>query len=268
MTRAIVFHHGTPSDGASWDDWMPAVAARGLTGIAPDRYGYGQTPRRSGRSIADVADLVAAALAKAGADEFVTVGLSGGGPHALACAALIDGCRACATLGGVGPYGEPDLDFLAGMGPENVDEFGAAVQGEEALRAFMAEFGEPLRTISGPEISAAIGGLLPAVDRDPRYAEDWAASLHRGLAGGLDGWIDDDLAFTKPWGFALEALTVPVRIWQGDLDLMVPEAHGAWLAGHIPNATLHRAPGEGHLSLPYRFRDAILDDLVVAAGWA
>ncbi len=267
MPRAIVFHHGTPSDGGSWDDWLPTVQARGLVGIALDRSGYGRSPRRPGRAVADAADQVRDALVTAGCDEFVTVGLSGGGPHALACAALLDGCCGCATLGGVAPYGEPDLDFLAGMGPENVDEFGAAVAGEESLRAFMAEVGEPMRTITGPEISAAVGGLLPEVDRDPRYASDWAASLHRGLAPGLDGWIDDDLAFTRPWGFALAAIGVPVRIWQGNLDLMVPEAHGAWLAQQIPGAILHRATGEGHLSLPYRFRDAILDDLVGAAGW-
>jgi pimeloyl-ACP methyl ester carboxylesterase len=198
-------------------------------------------------------------------DAFVTGGWSGGGPHALACAALLpDRCRAAATLAGVGPSGDDELDFLADMGPENVEEFGAAQEGEDALRAWMAEFGEPFRHVTAEQIAEAFGGLVPQIDVDVLeggYAAQMAAETRRALQGGFDGWVDDDLAFARPWGFDVGGIQLPVTVWQGDLDLMVPFAHGRWLVDHLPNATQHMVAGHGHISLVTRYRDEILNDL-------
>ena len=104
----------------------------------------------------------------------------------------------------------------------------------------MVEFAEPFRHVTAADIAEAFGGLVPQVDVDALnegYADQMAAETRRALAGGFDGWIDDDLAFTKPWGFDVSSIAVPVRIWQGDLDLMVPRDHGRWLAERIPLQT-------------------------------
>ncbi|MDE2566012.1 MAG: alpha/beta hydrolase, partial [Burkholderiales bacterium] len=226
--------------------------------------------RRPGRDVAQAAHDTAALLDRLGHGRFVTAGWSGGGPHALACAALLPGrCAAAATLAGVGPWGVDGLDFLAGMGPENVAEFGAALAGEAALRGWMQAHGEAFRHVGGPALAKAFGGLVPAIDRDVLtggYAEAMAGVIRRALAPGFDGWIDDDLAFTRPWGFEPAAIACPVTVWQGELDLMVPQAHGRWLAQAVPGAQLAMVPGHGHLSLVTVYRESILDALRAAAG--
>jgi pimeloyl-ACP methyl ester carboxylesterase len=269
---ALILHHGTPSDATTWGDWDEAARARGLRLFALSRPGYATSARRPGRTVADVADDVAVVLERYDVPWFVTAGWSGGGPHALATAALLgERCRAAATLAGVGPYGVPGLDFLAGMGPENHAEFGAALRGETALRAWLAEHAADYVRVTGPEIAGALGGLIPQVDKDVLtggVADAFAATTRRALAGGFDGWIDDDLAFIEPWGFALASIGAPVTVWQGDLDLMVPAAHGAWLASAMPTAVARAAPGHGHISLVTTYRDAIVDDLLGRAAEA
>jgi pimeloyl-ACP methyl ester carboxylesterase len=266
----IVLHHGTPGHATTYADWDGACVSRGLRLVAAARPGYGASARAPGRRVADAAADTAALLDHLGAGEFLTAGWSGGGPHALACAALLPGrCLAAASLAGVGAYGQSDLDFLAGMGEENVDEFGVATKGEAALRDWMAVNAEPMRQATATELAEAFGGLVPQVDKDvlnQGYADVLHASMQRGLQDGFDGWIDDDLAFVQPWGFELGAIGVPVRIWQGELDLMVPQAHAPWLAGKIPGADSRVVPGHGHLSLVTAYRGEILDDLAAAGG--
>lgn len=266
----LVMHHGTPSDSTTFADWHDACAARGLRLICVSRPGYATSTRLVGRRVASAAVDTADVLDHLGLGRFITAGWSGGGPHALACAALLaDRCLAAASLAGVGPYDAPDLDFLAGMGPENVDEFGAALVGEEAVQAWMEENGAGFRDVTGEQIAEAYGGLVPQIDKDVLtggYAEQMAAETRRALEHGFDGWVDDDLAFTQDWGFAVEDVAVPVTVWQGDLDLMVPFAHGRWLADHLPAAHARMASGHGHISLVTRYRDEILDDLLDRCG--
>ena len=267
---ALVMHHGTPSDATLWADWDAIADARGIRLLAISRPGYGGSTPQPGRHVADVAADVELVLRHFDVPWFVTAGWSGGGPHALACAALLGArCRAAATLAGVGAYGVSDLDFLAGMGPENHAEFGAALRGKADLSAWLATNAEALRSVTGPELADAFGGLVPQVDKDALdggFAESMAATMRRALQRGFDGWIDDDLAFIEPWGFELSAIAVPVAIWQGDLDLMVPFAHGAWLRRHIPAASWHSAPGNGHITLVTNYREAIVDDLLEQSG--
>ncbi len=269
---ALVMHHGTPSDATLWADWDAVASERGIRLLSISRPGYATSARQPGRHVAGVAADVAAVLAHFDVPWFVTAGWSGGGPHALACAALLGSrCRAAATLAGVGAYGVSDLDFLEGMGPENHAEFGAALRGEGDVRAWLGANAEALRNVTGPELADAFGGLVPQADKDVLaggFAAGMAATMRRALAGGFDGWVDDDLAFIQPWGFDLTAIAVPVAIWQGDLDLMVPFAHGAWLRRHVPPATSHAAPGHGHISLIVTYRTAIVDDLLAAAARA
>ncbi len=267
---ALIAHHGTPGDGTKFTDWEPAVAERGLRLIGYSRPGYATSTRDPGRSVGDAAADVAALADALGVERFVSIGRSGGGPHTIACAALLPArCLAAAALVTVAPWGVDDLDFYDGMAQGNVEEFGAALEGEAALRAWMATYGEPHRHVTGKTIASTMGTLLPPVDLavlTGTFAEEDAAGIRRALEHGFDGWIDDDLAFTRPWGFDVTAITRPVRIWQGELDQLVTVAHGQWLADRIPGATFNLAKGHGHLSLALEHRDAILDDLLKAGG--
>jgi pimeloyl-ACP methyl ester carboxylesterase len=208
-------------------------------------------------------------LAALGADRCLTMGWSGGGPHALACGARLGAAAAVLVVAGVAPYGADGLDFMAGMGEENVAEFSAAIQGEGQLRPYLLPQGEALRTIQAGDIVAAMHSLLPGVDRTAltgEFGEDMAAGFREAMRAGVDGWLDDDLAFVKPWGFSLAEISAPTAIWQGDADLMVPFAHGQWLASRLPAASVHLEAGEGHLSVGLGKLDAMLDELVTAAG--
>jgi pimeloyl-ACP methyl ester carboxylesterase len=260
----LVFHCGTPNAPAEFPSLFDAVARQGWQLVAHARPGYAGSTRHEGRSVADVAADVAAILDHIGQTEFAVLGWSGGGPHALACAALLpDRCRAAASLAGVAPYDAAGLDFLAGMGPENVEEFGAAASSHDELRAFLDRFAAGVRDVTPDQVADQLGGLIDHVDRGALtgdLAESLARMLRRAVSTGVDGWFDDDIAFVTPWGFDLEQITVPVAIWQGAHDKMVPFAHGQWLAQHIPNARVHLYDDEGHLSLVNQL-PRILDDL-------
>jgi pimeloyl-ACP methyl ester carboxylesterase len=268
--RALVFHHGTPGAAVGFGPAVESVVARGLRYVTYSRPGYAGSGAQPGRRVADAAADVAAVLDHLGAGEFVTVGWSGGGPHALACAALLpDRCRAAATLAGVAPFDAPGLDFLDGMAPENHAEFGAAVIGAEPLSPWLSAAATELRSITAAEVAASLGGLISEVDRASLTGEfaEWTAMLFRAaVSSGIDGWRDDDLAFVAPWDFELDSVSRPVFVWQGDEDRMVPFAHGQWLAANIAGARARLLPGEGHLSIALGAFDRIVDELVEAAA--
>jgi pimeloyl-ACP methyl ester carboxylesterase len=270
----LVLHSGTPVGLVLYPPTVQAARHRGLRVILAARPGYeGSTPR-PGRRVVDVAPDTAAVLDQLGADTFVTVGWSGGGPHSLACAATLPGrCLAAASIAGVAPYQSKGLDWLAGMGQENVDEFTAAVRGEAALTEFLDAYAVSVGAVTGADVAKALGGLVIDADKavlTGGYADHVAASLRASIASGIAGWRDDDLAFVADWGFSLgwespsgrPAKAAPVAIWQGDQDKMVPFAHGQWLAANIPDAHAHLLPGQGHLSLTISSLDRILDDLL------
>lgn len=261
----LVHHHGTPGSAVPYPSYATAAKERGLALIQYTRAGYGESSPRPGRSVAAVAEDVAALLDHLGHTEFVTLGWSGGGPHSLACAALLpDRCRAAATGAGVAPYTAEDLDFLDGMGPENHEEFGAALVGREALEPYLRTEAETLTTVTAEQLADALGGLVSPVDRayaTGEFAARSLASFQRACLRGIEGWAEDDLAFTRDWGFDLAGITVPVSVWQGAEDRMVPFAHGKWLAANVPGAAVHLDDDQGHLSLWGRIGE-ILDDLL------
>jgi pimeloyl-ACP methyl ester carboxylesterase len=266
----LLFQHGTPGNATRYETWFEAAEERGLRPFGYSRPGYATSTRVPGRSVASVADDIAVLLDELGIGEFFTLGGSGGGPHAIATAALLPGsCLASAALVTVAPWQAEGLDFYSGMAQSNIDEFGAALVGEDALRQWMATEGEAYRTITAANMVAALGDALPPVDQavaTGEWAEHEAAGIRRALEHGFDGWVDDDLAFTQPWGFDVASIRVPVRIWQGEVDRLVPWSHGQWLADAIPGATFTLAKGQGHFSLGTTNRDEILDDLIAAGG--
>jgi pimeloyl-ACP methyl ester carboxylesterase len=262
----FVMHHGTPGSLVPFRSLERAVHRRGLRMVTYSRAGYGGSTRQPGRSVADVAPDFAALLDHLGAERCVTLGWSGGGPHALAVAALLPGRVAGASLiAGVGPYGQPDLDFLAGMGQDNVHEFGAAVEGHDTLAPALEEIAVGFRGVGVPELVESMSTLMPDVDRAALKGdsgEDLAAQFAEAVRKGAAGWIDDDLALVAPWGFDPAAITTPTFLWQGDADLMVPFAHGRWLAERVPGAAAHMVAGEGHVSVFVNRVDEVLDELV------
>ncbi|WP_375390345.1 alpha/beta fold hydrolase [uncultured Amnibacterium sp.] len=263
----FVFHHGTPGAARPSRAMERAVHAHGLRFVALSRPGYATSSRRAGRRIVDVVDDTDAVLDSIGADRCLVGGHSGGGPHALACAARLERATAALVIAGVAPHGPLDLDFLAGMGQDNLDEFGAALDGEMTLRAKLDAQRPGLLETTASGIVEALGSLLPPVDRavlTDEYGQDLAASFGDALRRSTDGWLDDDLAFVSDWGFALEEIRRPVLLWQGEEDLMVPFAHGQWLAAHVPGVTAHLMPGEGHLSIAVGAVDRMLDELLAA----
>ncbi len=265
----LVFHHGTPGAATPLRALDRAAQARGLRLVTASRPGYGGSHRQPGRSVADVTNDIAAVLAEIGADRCLVAGWSGGGPHALACAARVPQAAGVLVIAGVAPYGVAGLDWMAGMGADNVAEFSAALGGEDALRTFLAGVSEELKDVTGDEIASSMETLLPDVDKAAltgEFAEDMAASFREALRMGVSGWLDDDLAFTRPWGFGLDEISVPVMIWQGSADLMVPFAHGQWLAGQLPDASSHLEDGEGHVSIGLGALDRMLDELTTTAA--
>jgi pimeloyl-ACP methyl ester carboxylesterase len=258
-TRAIVFHHGTPASASLWSQWFTYAAEAGIRAISYSRAGYGTSDRDYGRSIVSVNKDISEVLESKGIEKFVAIGWSGGGPHALANTLLENNVGAI-TLAGVGAYGVDDLDFLEGMAQENYDEFGASLQGEDVIQQWFIDNASVFKSAGGAEIREAFGGLISDADKksmEGSFADVIAAAIRSGLAVSFDGWVDDDVAFTKPWGFDLSSINKPVKIWQGDQDFMVPHAHSHWLKKHISTAELTFIPGQGHVTLLVDYTDKV-----------
>jgi len=265
----VLVHHGTPGSCLPLALQVRAAAARGLRLVASARPGYAGSDRLPGRDVAAAAVDARAVLDAVGADTCLVAGWSGGGPHALACAVLLaDRVRAAATIAGVAPHEAEGLDWHAGMGEENLQEFAAAEAGADVLPDWLATEAAGFAQVTATEISASLGDLVDDVDRAAltgEVAEGLAAGIREGLAPGLEGWLDDDLAFVRPWGFDLAAVAVPVSVWQGGHDRMVPQSHGRWLAAHVPGATARFDDHHGHISLlAYGFGDVLAG--LLAAG--
>lgn len=266
---ALLFHNGTPSAGLLYAPFVEAASQRGLRMASFSRAGYGSSTRNPGRSVAEVCPDVGVVLDRLGAQRFYTLGWSGGGPHALASAALLpERVIGAATVGGLAPYDAESLDWMAGMGPENVAAFSAAVADDAALRTLAVAVASSFATVTADEVAARLGNLVAEVDRPAvtGQAAVWLADVFReSVRNGIWGWYDDELALVRPWGFDPRAIKVPVAVWQGAQDRMTPRAHGEWLASRIPGARAHLLPDHGHLSLGMDSFGRILDDLLTMA---
>ena len=244
--------HGTPGGRISfWQD--PTIYARhGLRRITLDRPGYGESTRQPGRKVADVVPDIIAIADQLGIGSFAVTGGSGGGPHALACAALLpDRVLRCLADVSVAPFDAEGLDFMAGLTQGNVDEIEASLRGEPDIRELLdVERATMLaRFDAGDANFLGDSYEMPEADRAQmlKHAGRIAINLRAGLAGGVDGWVDDDLAFIKPWGADVAEIRVPVLLAYGRHDTLVPAAHGDWLAAHIPDAMTRVNNDTGHM---------------------
>ena len=250
--NVVVQHHGTPGSGLGYPPDNELGRERGLRIIRYDRAGYGGSTPKPGRSVVDVVADIEDVLDAFDVERYVSLGGSGGCPHSFACGARSERCLAAGAIAAPTPYPAEGLDWLAGMGEENVVEFHAALDGPEKLEPYLEGEAAKLRAAKPEEVKEVWATVLPPVDAavlTGDRAEHWKRSNDRALAQGIAGWRDDDIAFTKPWGFALSEIRVPTLLWQGVQDLMVPVAHARWLAERIPGVEAHISEEDGHLSI-------------------
>ncbi|TDV52449.1 alpha/beta fold hydrolase [Actinophytocola oryzae] len=244
----VFWHHGTPNIGTPPEPLSDASTRLGLRWISLDRPGYGGSTPLPGRNMASVVPCVAAVADALGIGTFAVMGHSSGGPHALACGALLpDRVRAVVGVSGPAPFGAEGLDWFTGMSAGSEASLRAAAAGRAAKEEYQAsaEFDPDSFT---PADEAAFDGPW-----------GWFGSVVRpAVADGPAALIDDDLANVTPWGFDPAAVTVPVLLMHGTGDRMVPASHSRWLAERCPTAELWTRPDEGHISV-LRHAEATLD---------
>lgn len=236
----VLWHHGTPNVGVPPAPWSEASARLGIRWVGHDRPGYGGSSPRPGRTVGDVAADAAAVADALEVERFAVVGHSGGGPHALACAALLpDRVVAAVCVSGLAPRDAAGLDWYAGMAAADVASLRAAEGGREARLAHAAHGTEPVADEPVPADARALAG---------RWS--WLETVTGPDAGaGLEGLVEDELAFVAPWGFDPAGIGVPTVLLHGSADPVVPPAHSAWLAERCPRAELRVTPEDGHVSV-------------------
>jgi pimeloyl-ACP methyl ester carboxylesterase len=249
----VLIQNGTPGSSLLHEPHLRDAEEKGIRLFAYDRPGYGGSSRHKGRTVADCAADIAAICDALGVDRFCTWGVSGGGPHALATAALLpERVAAAAALAPVAPFEADGLDFYEGMGEQNVEDFGAVLVGEDEHYAAVERNREQLLAATPEELVSVWVTLLGPADveiLDTETAGFILENARAGIESSGEGWFDDEEAFVRPWGFELSSIRVPVLHWQGEQDKMVPFGHGLWLSGQIPGVESHLSPEDGHVTL-------------------
>lgn len=249
----VLVHNGTPNSRHLYAPNVADAAQRGLRLIGYDRPGYGGSAPQPGRTVADCAADVQAICDSLGITRLAMWGISGGGPHVLACAALLPGLvSAAASLASPAPCDAEGLDWFDGMGQDNVDDYRLYETDPEASRAKLEKDREVLLAATPDDLMQGWQTLLTPTDAAALTGEvagflTW--SMQDGLAPGGEGWWEDGVAQSAPWGFDLSQISVPVLVMHGRQDRFVPFGHGEWLAAHIPGAQARLLGSDGHVTL-------------------
>jgi pimeloyl-ACP methyl ester carboxylesterase len=249
----VLAHMGSPNSRHMYRPISADAAARGLRLISYDRPGYGGSSPSPGRSVANCAADARAICTALGVDRAAMWGISGGGPHVLACAALLpDLVVAAASLASLAPYGAAGLDWFAGMGKDNADDFRLMQEDVTASRAKMHDDWEKALATPAEDMAKGMESLLTPTDAAAltgELAEYLSWSMKDGLAPGDEGWWEDSVAFSGPWGLELDQISIPVLVVHGREDMFVPLGHGEWLAAHVPGAEAWLLDNDGHVTL-------------------
>jgi pimeloyl-ACP methyl ester carboxylesterase len=262
----VVLQHGTPGSFYTLAGHAAAWVDRGLFFVLTSRAGYGNSSRREGRRAHDVVGDVHEALDTLERDSYVTLGFSGGGPHALACAALgAPRCRGAISAAGVAPN-VADFDWTEGMNEEARQEFDDFLSGGPDFEASIMEGYEHFKNCTPDNMMELWQSLFSEVDIAAMRADDQRIPFGLGtghaFVNGPWGYYDDNVSTMSDWGFSLRDITVPVGVWYGNEDLMVPARHGDYLSATILTARPHYYPAEGHMSIVSQYRDAIADEML------
>jgi pimeloyl-ACP methyl ester carboxylesterase len=251
--KPVVVLHGTPGAGTFYAPHVADALEKGIRLITYDRPGYGGSTAQPGRSIGDCADDIRAIAGALGIDRLAVWGMSGGGPHALACAALLpDQVVAVGSLASPAPFGADGLDYYAGMGQANVDDIKKMLDDEAGARAALPADRQAILDMTADQMAEANKSLVSDADaaaQTPEFTEYLLSGMKAGLAPGGEGWWDDSIAQLRPWGFEVESIKVPVQLWHGRQDRFVPFGHGVWLAHRIPGVDAHLTDDDGHGTL-------------------
>ncbi len=236
---AVFWHHGTPNIGAPPEPLLPAAARLGVRWVSYDRPGYGGSTPNPGRDLGSTAADVSSIADSLGIEEFAMMGHSGGGSHALACAALLpDRVVAVVSMAGLAPFGADGLDWFAGMCDSGVASLHAAEAGRAVKESYEATAAEYDPEFTPADLAALTG------------AWSWLGSVvGPAMEGGPGGLIDDDLAYVAPWPVDPSQLSAPTLVLHGARDRVVPSSHGEWLARRLPAAELRLGPDDGHISV-------------------
>lgn len=246
----VLVHMGTPNSRHLYRPAVEDAAAHGLRLISYDRPGYGESTRQPGHTVADCVEDVRAICAELGIDRLGVWGISGGGPHALACAALLpDLVVGTASLAAVAPFEAPGLDYFAGMGRDNVDDIKLQLTDPAASRAKAEKDRAAMLSMDFDDVFPSLVSPADAAVLTGELGDYLALCAQDGLAPGIDGWWDDSDAVLRPWGFDVTRITVPVLLLHGRQDNFVPFAHGEWLAAQIPGVEARLTDDDGHLTL-------------------
>lgn len=251
--RPVLAHKGTPDSRQLYAPHVADAAARGIRLISYDRPGYGESSPHPGRIVASAAEDVRTICAALGISRLAAWGVSGGGPHVLACAALLpDLIAAAASLASLAPYPAEGLDWFAGMGQENVDDFKLMMKDTAAAWAKAEKDREGMLAVSAADLHTQFATLLTPTDAavmTGQVAEYLSLCLKDGLVPGVEGWTEDGKAMAEPWGFSVTDIAVPVLLMHGREDQFVPFGHGEWLAARIPGVDARLLDRDGHLTL-------------------
>lgn len=252
----VLVLRGSPHSRLLYDRWVRDAQSRGIRLLGYERPGYGKSTRQPGRTVASAANDVTAIAGALGLKRLLIWGVSGGGPHALACAGLLPHLvAAAAVLGSIAPYPAEGLDYFAGMGEDNVADFKAAIKGGEAHKQAVEASASKLLSAELDTLMQALQSLLSPVDAavlSTDFANFVLRSVREGIGQSRDGMIDDDIAHIAPWGFELSDIRIPVLLVHGEQDQFVPVSHSKWLACKIRNVETRFLPEDGHLTLSLR----------------
>jgi pimeloyl-ACP methyl ester carboxylesterase len=248
--RPVFLLHGTPGSRLGPHPRSAVLHRMGVRLISFDRPGYGESDRLEGRRVADIAADVLAIADAHDLEHFSVVGRSGGGPHALACAALLPERTArAAVLVGIAPHGADGLDWFDGMAQSNVTEYTVAAHSYADIVAHTREVASAVRA-DPASLIARLHAELPDPDRRVVADHGIRSMLIKSYAEALRnsdfGWVDDVMAFCSPWGFDPASITIPVLLWHGASDVFSPASHARWLADKIPSATVVVQAGAAH----------------------
>ncbi|NEA33613.1 alpha/beta hydrolase [Streptomyces sp. SID13031] len=251
----VLVHHGTPSSrrAAFYGPWVRDAADHGLRLISYDRPGYGDSSPAPGRTVAGTVADVRAICAELGIERLVTWGYSGGGPHALACAALLpDLVTAAASLAGLAPFDASGFDWFAGKHPDDVEDTRLYLTDEVSAWKQMNQYRKEFLIASAGQAAPAHESVHPQDDAAVMrggYHGFMYSCTKAGLAPGSLGWWDDNSAHLRPWSFDLADIAVPVLLMHGRQDILVPPGHSEWLAKHIPGVEMRLFDADGHATL-------------------
>jgi pimeloyl-ACP methyl ester carboxylesterase len=245
----VIWHHGTPQTGEPPAPLVPTLGQCRIRCISYDRPGYGGSAPHHGRNVAAAAADVAAIVDALNIEEFATIGISSGGPHALACAALLPGrVTGAVNVAGPAPFGADGLDWFAGMGAAAAARMQAGVRGRVAVETHLTSSGFAADVFTLSDLAALVDEWR------------WLGEVsQQAMANGFPGVVDDVLSMVTPWGFRPSEINAPVLVVHGRDDRIVPSAHGEWLAHHLDAAELWLRPGDGHI--------AVLNSCAAALDW-